>query len=109
MDQKYYQNAYIVEQGMRAKSLFSAIVLAALDDAVVAQQKSGDGSEKIARWALSSDGKTVLSCAGIDPNERVIKGLMRFVSSGVRTSASLTRAQIQRSLENQNRLHESAT
>ena len=36
MDQKYYQNAYIVEQGMRAKSLFSAIVLAALDDAVVA-------------------------------------------------------------------------
>lgn len=79
------------EQATRASKLFSAIVLAALDDAVVDQKKSGDGVDRIARWARSRDGKQVLSCAGIEPNERVVQGLIDFVCKGIRTSACLSR------------------
>jgi hypothetical protein len=49
-------------------------VLAALDDAIADDKKYGNGPEQIARWARSRDGREVLSCAGIDPNERVVKG-----------------------------------
>jgi hypothetical protein len=38
----------------------------------------------------------VLSCAGIDPNERVVKGLMEFVARGVRTSVALSREESER-------------
>jgi hypothetical protein len=38
----------------------------------------------------------VLSCAGIDPNERVVKGLMDFVAKGVRTSVALSREESER-------------
>jgi hypothetical protein len=38
----------------------------------------------------------VLSCAGIDPNERVVKGLMEFVGKGVRTSVALSREESER-------------
>ena len=79
------------DQGARAKKLFSAVVLAALDDAITDDKKYGNGPERIARWARSRDGREVLSCAGIDPNERVVKGLMRFVSAGMKTSVSLSR------------------
>ena len=34
--------------------------------------------------------------AGIDPNERVVKGLMEFVSKGVRTSVALSREESER-------------
>ena len=77
------------DQGARARKLFSAVVLAALDDAVMEQRKNGTGVENIARWARSKDGREVLSCAGIDPNERTVKGLMEFVGRGVRTSVAL--------------------
>ena len=46
--------------------------------------------------ALVRDGREVLSCAGIDPNERVVKGLMEFVSKGVRTSVALSREESER-------------
>jgi hypothetical protein len=72
------------------RKLWSAVVLAALDDAIADDKKYGNGADKIARWARSRDGREVLSCAGIDPNERVVKGLMEFVSKGVRTTGSLT-------------------
>lgn len=77
------------DQGARARKLFSAVVLAALDDAVMEQRKNGSGVENIARWARSRDGREVLTCAGIDPNERTVKGLMDFVSRGIRTSVAL--------------------
>lgn len=77
------------DQGARARKLFSAVVLAALDDAVMEQRKNGTGVENIARWARSKDGREVLTCAGIDPNERTVKGLMEFVGRGVRTSVAL--------------------
>jgi len=37
-----------------------------------------------------------LSCAGIDPNERVVGGLMEFVGKGVRTSVALSREESER-------------
>ena len=78
--------AFNFEQGQRARKLFAAVVLAALDDAIADDKKFGNGADQIARWARSKDGREVLSCAGIDPNERVVKGLMEFVGKGVRTS-----------------------
>ena len=80
--------AFNSEQGNRARKLFAAVVLAALDDAIADDKKYGNGPEQIARWARSRDGREVLSCAGIDPNERVVSGLMEFVSKGVRTSVA---------------------
>jgi hypothetical protein len=81
--------AFNNEQGNRARKLFAAVVLAALDDAIADDKKYGNGPEQIARWARSRDGREVLTCAGIDPNERVVKGLMEFVGKGVRTSVAL--------------------
>ena len=84
------------DQGARAQKLFAAVVLAALDDAIADDKKYGNGAEVIARWARSRDGREVLSCAGIDPNERVVKGLVEFVSKGVRTSVALSREESER-------------
>ena len=70
--------AFNNEQGNRARKLFAAVVLAALDDAIADDKKYGNGPEQIARWARSRDGREVLTCAGIDPNERVVSGLMEL-------------------------------
>jgi hypothetical protein len=88
--------AFNNEQGNRARKLFAAVVLAALDDAIADDKKYGNGPEQIARWARSRDGREVLSCAGIDPNERVVRGLMEFVGRGVRTSVALSREESER-------------
>lgn len=90
--------AYNHEQGQRARKLFAAVVLAALDDAIADDKKYGNGPEQIARWARSRDGREVLTCAGIDPNERVVSGLMAFVGNGVRTSVALSREESERRL-----------
>lgn len=87
-----------LEQGQRARKLFSAVVLAALDDAIADNKKYGNGSEQISRWAHSRDGREVLSCAGIDPSDRVIEGLVKFVDNGVRTSVALSREENERRL-----------
>jgi hypothetical protein len=86
--------AFNNEQGNRARKLFAAVVLAALDDAIADDKKYGNGPEQIARWARY--GREVLSCAGIDPNERVVTGLMEFVGKGVRTSVALSREESER-------------
>ncbi len=88
--------AFNNEQGNRSRKLFAAVVLAALDDAIADDKKYGNGPEQIARWARSRDGREVLTCAGIDPNERVVKGLMAFVGNGVRTSVALSREESER-------------
>jgi hypothetical protein len=88
--------AYNNEQGNRARKLFAAVVLAALDDAIADHKKFGNGPDQIARWARSKDGREVLTCAGIDPNERVVEGLMSFVAKGVRTSVALSREESER-------------
>ena len=64
--------------------------------AIADDKKYGNGPEQIARWARSRDGREVLTCAGIDPNERVVKGLMEFVGKGVRTSVALSREESER-------------
>ena len=89
-------SAFVNDQGKRSSKLFAAVVLAALDDAIADDKKYGNGVESIARWARSRDGREVLSCAGIDPNERVVKGLMEFVGKGVRTSVALSREESER-------------
>ena len=43
--------AYNNEQGNRARKLFAAVVLAALDDAIADDKKFGNGPDQIARWA----------------------------------------------------------
>ena len=88
--------AFSAEQGNRARKLFAAVVLASLDDAIADDKKYGNGPEQIARWARSRDGREVLSCAGIDPTERVVAGLMEFVAKGVRTSVALSREESER-------------
>ena len=35
-------------------------------------------------------------CAGIDPNERTVKGMMDFLRRGVRTSVALSREESER-------------
>ena len=88
--------AFNFEQGQRSRKLFAAVVLAALDDAIADDKKYGNGPEVIARWARSRDGREVLMCAGIDPNERCVKGMMEFVGRGVRTSVALSREESER-------------
>ena len=87
------------DQGGRAQRLFAAVVLAALDDAIADDKKYGNGAEQIARWARSRDGREVLMCAGIDPNERCVKGMVEFVKKGVRTSVALSREESERQAE----------
>jgi len=82
------QAALTDEQGRRARKLFSAVVLAALDDAIAEEKKHGTGVSGIATWARSKDGKIVLHSAGIDPNERTIKGMMEFVARGIKTTVA---------------------
>ena len=47
--------AFNNEQGNRARKLFAAVVLAALDDAIADDKKYGNGPDQIARWARSRD------------------------------------------------------
>ncbi len=89
-------SAFINDQGKRSAKLFAAVVLAALDDAIADDKKYGNGVESIARWARSRDGSEVLMCAGIEPTERCVKGMMEFVSRGVRTSVALSREESER-------------
>ena len=96
MDDFLDGSAFNSEQGSRARKLFAAVVLAALDDAITDHKKYGNGPEQIARWARSGDGREVLYCAGIDPNERVVAGLMEFVAKGMRTSVALSREESHR-------------
>lgn len=83
--------AFIDEQASRARKMFAAVVLAVLDDAIRDEKINGTGVDDISRWARSRDGREVLSCAGIDPTERAITGLIAFVQRGVRVSTALRR------------------
>jgi hypothetical protein len=82
------QQSITNEQGMRARKLFAAVVLAALDDAILDEKKHGNGITGIASWARSKDGKLVLYGAGIDPNERTVAGMMDFVRRGIKSTAA---------------------
>ncbi len=66
--------AYNNEQGNRARKLFAAVVLAALDDAIADDKKYGNGPEQIARWARSRDGREVLPAPGSTPTSGWCRG-----------------------------------
>ena len=83
--------AFVNDQGERARKLFSAVVLAALDDAIRDEKMHGTGADALARWARSRDGREVLNCAGIDPTDRAIEGMVAFVERGIRVSSALRR------------------
>jgi len=78
------------DQGYRSQKLFTAVVLAALDDAIEEDRARSNGQESIKRWANSRDGREVLNCAGIEATQRAINGMMEFVARGVRTSVALS-------------------
>lgn len=73
-----------------ARKMWAAVVLAAIDDAITEDRKTGKGVAYLIRWARSRDGRDVLNNAGIDPNERAISGLVAYVEKGVKTSSGLT-------------------
>lgn len=67
--------------------LWAAVVLSTIDEAIErAKSRKRDGPERIARWARTQDGRTVLRCAGIEPSERVAEALAAFVRKGVTTA-----------------------
>ena len=84
--------SYTNEQGRRARKLFAAVVLAALDDALTDETTYGvgKGAEGIPRRANSRDGIEVLTNAGIEVNSRTVDGLVAFVKRGVRVSNALS-------------------
>tara|TARA_B110000879_G_C10949804_1_gene423193 strand:- start:208 stop:513 length:306 start_codon:yes stop_codon:yes gene_type:complete len=75
------------------QQLFASVVLAAIDDAIVDEQKRGNGVDSIGHWVQSRDGQTVLRCASIEPSQRCVEGLKGFVRLGIKTSAALTKEQ----------------
>ncbi|MEM6549135.1 MAG: DUF6280 family protein [Pseudomonadota bacterium] len=76
--------AYVSDQAARARRLFSAVVMAALDDAIKDEEKHGTGITGIASWARSRHGRTILSNAGIDPDERTVALMIDYVTRGAR-------------------------
>ncbi|MCA9365591.1 elongation factor P [Candidatus Kaiserbacteria bacterium] len=80
-----------MEQKDSCRKLWASVVFAALDDAIKDSRKYGNGAEQIARWAYSRDGQTVLTCAGIDPSQRVVESLVDFVREGIPTYNALAK------------------
>jgi len=80
------------EQADRCKKLWQSVILASLDEWIIqdtdnrTKKKTGFGQAAARRWAVSRDGQTVLTLAGIDNNSRAVEGLVNFVKRGKRTS-----------------------
>ena len=88
----YEKVAQQSRQESGVQRLFSAVILASLDDAIVDERKIGTGVDSLRRWFRSRDGHQVLLCAGIEPTERALAGMIEFVQAGHPTSKALTRA-----------------
>jgi len=80
--------SFSAEQAKRSQKMFSAVVLAALDDAILEEKKHGTGVAAIAHWARSRDGRLILDSAGIECNDRTISRMQDFVRRGIRTTAA---------------------
>ena len=76
-----------------ARKMWAAVVLAAVDDAIRDNRKTGKGTIYLRRWLSSRDGAEVLHNAGLDAGERVTAGLVAYVERGALTSGGLTRPQ----------------
>jgi len=95
----YEAQAVTADEASRHRKLWSAVVLAALDDAIVENRRFGNGTAQIKRWSESRDGREVLQAAGIEPSEIVTQALGAFVDAGVRTSVALSREESTRRAE----------
>lgn len=82
------RDSLLAEQGKRAQKLFAAVVLAAIDDAIAEEKKTGTGVGTIRSWARSKDGSLILSAAGIETCERTIDNLAAFVQRGIKTTVA---------------------
>ena len=94
--QKMKIDGVVIEDARLALPEQRPLVIEGAGGALVPLRDDLTVADQIARWARSRDGREVLSCAGIDPNERVVKGLMEFVAKGVRTSVALSREESER-------------
>jgi len=92
----YETQAATADEASRHRKLWSAVVLAALDDAIIDNRRYRNGTEQIKRWSRSRDGREVLQAAGIEPSEIVTSALGEFVDAGVRTSVALSREESER-------------
>lgn len=90
----YDANEYSAVSAQHAaglQKLFSAVILASLDDAIKDESKTGDGIGSLRRWFRSKDGQEVMLRAGIEPSDRALAGLISFVEAGQPTSKALSR------------------
>lgn len=80
------------DEGRRCRKLWAAVVLAVLDDTITNQRRCGPeyAARILTNWVRSRDGQKVLSCAGIEPNERALAGLLAFVERGIPTSRAFS-------------------
>lgn len=87
--------AFNAEQGNRARKLSQPSYWLLWTTRLPTTRNTAMARNKLPA-GRARDGREVLSCAGIDPNERVVSGLMDFVGKGVRTSVALSREESER-------------
>ena len=79
------------EQSTRARVMWSAVVLTAINDSIrhtarESKKHKGRALNTLALWLNSRDGRDVLSLAGIDPDKRVTDRMLAFAAKGVTTT-----------------------
>ena len=82
---------YTDEQATRLMTMWSAVVLTAINDAIhhaarEPKKHKGRALKDLALWANSRDGREIISMAGIDPDNRVTDGMVAFAAKGVPTT-----------------------
>ena len=78
-------NAY---QAARMRDMWSAVVIAAINDAIrhasrESEKNKGRALKTLELWANSRDGRDVLRMAGIDPDKRTTDCMLAFAAKGV--------------------------
>ena len=78
------------EQAARMRTMWSAVVLKSLNDAIhhasrEPKKNKGRALKTLELWANSRDGRKVFSLAGIDPDKRVTDCMLAFAAKGVPT------------------------
>ena len=78
-------NAY---QAARMRDMWSAVVIAAINDAIrhasrESEKNKGRALKTLELWANSRDGRDVLRMAGIDPDKRTTDCMLAFAVKGV--------------------------
>lgn len=76
------------EQAERMRILWSAVAITSINDAIrqaarEPKKHKGNALKMFTMWTDTRDCWEVLIMAGIDPNKRVIDGMLAFVAEGV--------------------------